>query len=104
MKTGEAKIEDKNLRDSLFKSHFANMGKMSEEGKLLIAGPIGANERSYRGIFVLNTKDEAEALEWLQGDLTITNGVFDVEFYPWYGSAALGSYLDTHKRIQKIKF
>lgn len=104
LKTGEATIEDKNLRDSLFRSHFANMTRLADEGKLLVAGPIGANDRSYRGIFVLNTQDEAVAREWLQGDLTISNGVFDVEFYPWYGSAALGTYLETHHRIQKIKF
>ena len=104
LKTGEAKIEDKNLRDSLFKSHFSNMTRLADEGKLLVAGPIGKNERSFRGIFILNTTEKEVAQEWVQGDLSIANGIFDVEFYPWYGSAALGTYTENHKRIQKVKF
>lgn len=101
LKTGPAVIEDKALRDSLFAGHFSNMNKMSEAGKLIVAGPLAQNERTYRGIFILDTTEEKEALELLAGDPTIANGIFEVELFKWYGSAALPEYLEVHKRIQK---
>ena len=101
LKTGPAVIEDKALRDSLFAGHFSNMTKMSEEGKLIVAGPLAANEQTYRGIFILNTTDEQEIRNLLGGDPTIASGIFEVELFTWYGSAALPEYLDTHKKIQK---
>ncbi|MCC6549741.1 MAG: hypothetical protein IT279_06690, partial [Ignavibacteriaceae bacterium] len=41
LKTGPNDVTDKAFRDSCFKSHFSNMKKMSDEGKLVVAGPLG---------------------------------------------------------------
>ncbi|RYY60611.1 MAG: hypothetical protein EOO05_09310 [Chitinophagaceae bacterium] len=36
-------------------------------------------------------------------DPAIAANLFDVEIYPWYGSAALPMYLPFHKKIEKKK-
>lgn len=103
LKTGPAVIEDSLLRDSLFAGHFSNMNRMAEAGQLVLAGPIGENPLAYRGIFILNTTSEDEAMEWLQNDPTIASQIFEAELFLWYGSAALPEHLKVHQRIQKAK-
>lgn len=101
LKTGSNKTTDKKELDSLFGGHMKNMGVLSEAGKLIVAGPIGKNENSYRGIFILNVKDTTEARTILATDPAVNSKVLEAELYNWYGSAALPLYLETHKKIQK---
>ena len=103
LKTGDTKIEEKALRDSLFRGHFANINKLADEGKLVVAGPLEKNENQYRGIFILDVKTFAEAGLLLQNDPTVSQGIFKPEMYEWYGSAALPVYMQTHKKIQKSR-
>jgi uncharacterized protein YciI len=103
LKTGDNKVEDKAVRDSLFAGHFENINRMAENGKLLVAGPLGKNDNLYRGIFILNTASFEEAKELLQNDPTVKENIFKAEYYNWYGSAALPVYLETHKKIEKYK-
>ena len=102
LKTGPDTTSTKEELEQLFRGHMDNITRLSDQGKLVVAGPMsGKNERGYRGIFILNTNDEQEAREMLSGDPAITKGVFEAELYPWYGSAALPAYLDVHERISK---
>lgn len=101
LRTGPAKIEDKELRDSLFSGHFSNMDKLAEEGKLVAAGPFNANDKEYRGLFIFNVGTVEEAEELVKGDPTVTNGIFVTEMYRWYGSAALQMLNDIHPKLQK---
>jgi uncharacterized protein YciI len=103
LKTGPNTSEKKETVDSLFKGHMSNMGVMVKTGKLIIAGPLKKNEKTYRGIFVLNVKtiDEANAL--LETDPAIKAKLLDAELYQWYGSAALPLYLKEHERLEKKK-
>ena len=101
LKTGTNMTTDKLLLDSLFKGHMASIRKLSDEGKMIVAGPLQKNENNYRGIFVLNVKDVAEAKILLENDPTIREGIFEVELYDWYGSAALPEYLKIHSKIEK---
>jgi uncharacterized protein YciI len=103
LKTGTNTITDTAIRDSLFVGHFANMSRMAEAGKLVVAGPMEKNDREYRGIFILDVPDFATALALLQNDPTIKEKVLVPEMYHWYGSAALPMYLDDHKKIQAKK-
>ncbi len=103
LKTGENQITDKPLRDSLFAGHLSNILRLADEGKLVVAGPLGSNENAYRGIFILNTSSRHEALEMLQTDPVIREKVLEADLYTWYGSAALPAYLEVHKRIEKKK-
>ena len=101
LRTGPNKTEDKALLAELFRSHMENINKLAGEGKLIIAGPMGKNEKQYRGIFVLNTNDHHEAREMLKGDRAIVEGVFEADLFTWYGSAALPAYLEVHEKIAK---
>lgn len=103
LKTGANKIEDKALSDSLFRGHIANINRLADAGKLLVAGPFGKNDKEYRGLFILNVQTTEEAQALLQTDPAIQQRVFDVELISWYGSAALPMYLDFHKKIEKEK-
>jgi uncharacterized protein YciI len=101
LKTGSNKIENKAKVDSLFRGHMANIGRLANLGKLVVAGPLKKNEKTYRGIFILNAKtlDEAKAL--LDTDPAVKEKLLEAEMYEWYGSAALPVYLKTHSVIQK---
>lgn len=101
LKTGPSDIQDKVLRDSLFKGHFSNMDRLAREKKLILAGPMTQNEQGYRGLFLFDVSTSEEAEELLKGDPTVVAGIFDAELFRWYGSAALPVYLDTAKKISK---
>lgn len=101
LKTGPAKIEDKQLRDSLFRGHFANMDRLAGEGKLVAAGPFEDNESHYRGLFLFDVRSVDEAEELVRGDPTVTSGIFTTELYLWYGSTALSMLNEINQKIQK---
>jgi uncharacterized protein YciI len=102
LKTGpnDAKVLGKE-RETVFAGHFANIGRLAKEGKLVVAGPFGKNDRSYRGLYIFNVPilEEAEKLVIL--DPAVKAGVFVYELTPWYASAAMMLVPETHKRIEK---
>jgi uncharacterized protein len=104
LKTGpkDAEIKGKERQD-LFAGHFANIGKLSEEGKLAVAGPFGKNDRKYRGLYIFNvaTLEDAEKLVML--DPAVKAGIFVPELTLWYGSASLMATPEIHKSLEKPK-
>ena len=103
LKSGPNKMNDKNVLDSLFKGHMENIGRLAASGKLIVAGPLGKNDLTYRGIFILNVKSISEANILLETDPTIKEKVLSAEVFNWYGSAALPTYLPNHEKIEKKK-
>jgi uncharacterized protein YciI len=103
LKTGSVILEDKNQRDSIFSGHLQNIGRLAEEGKLVVAGPLGKNALNYRGIFILNVKKIEEAEILLQTDPAVKEKLLDAELFEWYGSAALPEYLKVQNKIVKKK-
>ena len=101
LKTGPNKTDKKEVLDSLFKGHMANIERLASIGKLVVAGPLKKNEKSYRGIFIFNVKTIEEANELLTTDPAVKEKLFDAELFQWYGSAALPAYLKVHDRIEK---
>ncbi|SMC65559.1 YciI family protein [Moheibacter sediminis] len=101
LKTGPAKIEDKEKVSELFRGHMENINKLADENKLIVAGPMVKNDNSYRGIFILNVKTKEEAARLVELDPAVKEGLLAVDFYEWYGSAALPVYLETAKKITK---
>jgi len=104
LKTGPKDAEIKgDQRKEIFAGHFANIGRLADEGKLAVAGPFGKNDKSYRGLYIFNvaTIEEAEKLVVL--DPAVKAGVFVPDLTLWYGSAAMMVINDTHKRIEKPK-
>lgn len=104
LKSGSNNMEQGAARDSIFRGHLKNIGRLADEGKLVIAGPFGDNDKSYRGIFILNVKTIPEARELLQTDPAVHAKILDSEMYEWYGSAAIGEYLKLHKSIEKKSY
>ena len=51
-----------------FTGHFANMEKLADERKLLVAGPYGAPRRDpdLRGVYVFDVQTDEEARPWLR--------------------------------------
>lgn len=76
-------------RQRLFHAHMANIQSLAEQGALVIAGPLGPNDRQYRGIFILNVATVEEAAALIATDPAVAAGVFAYEAYPWYATAAL---------------
>ena len=103
LKTGEANIVDKDSLSKLFKGHFDNISRMADSGNLIVSGPFMQNERSYRGLFIIEAENEDSLQVMLNKDPTIALGVFEAEVTPWYGSAALPTYYENHRKIEKLK-
>jgi uncharacterized protein YciI len=104
LKTGPKDAEVKgDQRKEIFAGHFANINQLAGEGKLVVAGPFGKNDRSYRGLYIFNvpTIEEAEKLVVL--DPAVKAGVFVPELTLWYGSAAMMEVPSIHKRVEKPK-
>lgn len=103
LKTGSNATTDKAFIDSCFSGHMANIVRLVNEGKLVVAGPMGKNDNAYRGIFILNVKTIEEAEQIVQTDPAINSKLLDVDLYNWYGSAALSEYLESALKIGKYK-
>lgn len=104
LKTGPKDAEIKgDARKEIFAGHFANMKRLSDEGKLAVAGPFGENDRSWRGLYIFNVPTIADAEKLVVTDPAVKSGVFIYELTPWYGSAAMMVVPETHKRLEKPK-
>jgi len=105
LKTGKTEITDKTQMGKLMKGHLSNIKKLAAENKLIIAGPmLEDNPNHYEGIFILNVKTKEDAENLVSTDPAVKAGVFDIEYYKWYGSAALPLYLKFHEKITKQSF
>lgn len=103
LRTGPVKIEDQERVNTLLRGHLDNIFRLEAEGKLVVAGPFGNNDLAFRGMYIFDVPSVQEAKVLLKSDPAIEAGIFDVEMLQWYGSAALKSYLNVHKLIEKAK-
>ncbi len=104
LKTGSSTITDKTFIDSCFSGHMNNINRLVKSGQLIVAGPLGKNENTYRGIFILNTMTLEEAAELMQTDPAIKEKLLEPILFKWYGSAALPAYLDASDKVWKKGF
>ncbi|MEO6392589.1 MAG: YciI family protein [Pyrinomonadaceae bacterium] len=102
LKRGLKKIDDAKIRQDLINGHMTNIGRLADEGKLVLAGPF-EGKQDMRGIYIFDvpTIDEAKLL--VDTDPAVKGGLFDVEYYQWYVSAAINELPQIHKRLQKPK-
>jgi uncharacterized protein YciI len=68
--------------------HMANIKKMAETGKLIVAGPIGGNE-DLRGIFIFQGVNLEEARAMADRDPAIQSGRLVLKLYPWWAGKGL---------------
>lgn len=104
LKTGTNTTTDKTVTDSLFAGHMSNINHMVSINKLVVAGPISKNEKTYRGIFILDVQTFEEAEKLLEKDPAVKEKLLAAEMYNWYGSAALPAYIETSDKISKLVF
>jgi len=83
-------------------AHMENIGRLAEEGKLVLAGPF-LNDGDLRGIYIFDVKTVEEAKALVETDPAIQQGSLIMELMPWYGSAALMEVNEIHKKIAKIE-
>lgn len=99
LKTGSSTINDTAIINTAFRGHMANIKRMVNEGKLIVAGPLGKNELNYRGLFIFNTANKEETESLLKKDPAIQANLLSYEILNWYGSAALPLYLEEADKI-----
>lgn len=63
---------------ALMELHLANIEKMANEGKLLVAGPFDGGG----GIFIFDTDNPSLTREWLQSDPAIRANRWNIEVFP----------------------
>jgi uncharacterized protein YciI len=95
----DAEIRDPEARGAIFAGHFANMQRLTDEGRLILAGPLGG-ENGRRGLFLFRTGSVEEARLWAMSDPAVEAGIFTIQVSTWYGSASLLLTPDLHKTIQ----
>jgi len=80
--------------------HMANIQRMADEGKLVLAGPFGGDSE-LRGIYVFNVSTIEEAEELTNSDPAIIAGSLVMDLELWYGSAALMQVNAIHEKVAK---
>lgn len=104
LKTGSNTTATPDEKKKYFEGHMANINKLAEEGKLVVAGPFMKNDRNYRGIFIFNCSTIEEAQKLVETDPAVKAKIFEVELTPWYSSAALMEVGKNHDKVAKTKF
>ncbi|MDT0604230.1 YciI family protein [Thalassotalea castellviae] len=99
LKSGTNTTETQDKITELFRAHLANIRKLVDQKKLIVAGPFEQNDKSYRGLFILDVANIEEAEALMQTDPAINAKLLAAELYPWYGSAALAAYLEDSDKI-----
>jgi uncharacterized protein YciI len=64
--------------------HLANIGRLAEEGKLILAGPFGG-DGELRGLFLFDATTVEEARALADSDPAVQAGRLRVDLLPWYG-------------------
>ena len=103
LKTGPTPVTDPDKRKAMFAGHFANMERLTKEGKLVLAGPFGKNEGGWRGLFVFAVADVEEARKLVATDPVVINGEMVPELYPWYGTAAVMAIPEVYPKLEPPK-
>jgi uncharacterized protein YciI len=99
LKSGPQRMPEGEARKALFAGHFANIQRLADAGKLVLAGPFEDSADGWRGLFLLAVEDVDEARRLTATDPAIEHGEMVAEFHPWYGSAAAMMLPEIHARL-----
>ena len=70
---GENRTHDSVTAAKIQEGHMANMQKLADMGKLIVAGPFGDNG-DWRGIFIMDCKTKEEVEQYIKTDPAIIAG------------------------------
>ncbi len=100
LKAGPNRDQDSLEAAQLQRAHLDNIGRLAEEGKLVLAGPF-MDDYEVKGIYIFAVESVSEAEELTNSDPAIQAGRLIMELHPWYGSAALMKVNEMHKQVAK---
>ena len=99
LKSGPRRVPEGEARKAMFAGHFANIQRLSDAGKLALAGPFTDDPDGWRGLFILAVDDIEEARRLTQTDPVIQEGEMVAEYHRWYGSAATMMVPELHGKV-----
>ena len=73
-------------------AHLANIDRLVESGKMVLAGPF-ADEGDLRELFFYNVETLEAAQALVDSDPAVKAGRLRVELHPWWGPASLATLL-----------
>ena len=88
LKTGPHRDQDSSSAKQIQDAHLANMGKMFDDKKLVLAGPF-MDDSPLAGIFIFDVATQEEADKLADSDPAVKAGRLIYEVHPWYGPATL---------------
>jgi len=100
LKRGANKDTSKAKRREAFNGHFSNMKRLSEEGKLMLAGPYDDATGDWAGLFILDVRKVEDAKPLVLTDPAVKAGYLSYELHSWYGSAAVSLIPKLHPTLQ----
>ena len=100
LKSGPNRNQDSETAAGLQQAHMANISRLAEEGKLILAGPF-LDKGEVRGIYIFNVESLEEAARLTETDPAIKAGRLVMELHPWYGSAALQQVNAIHNTLSQ---
>lgn len=83
LKKGPNRNQDSVSRAKIQAAHIANIERLAQEGKIIMAGPIGV-EDDLQGIFLMNCKDSTEVESFVKKDTAVMTGRLIMKYYPWW--------------------
>lgn len=77
--------------EKVLEGHFANIKKLTDEGKLVLAGPFmeQTGDSALAGLFIFRVDSIAEAIRLAEQDPGVQAGRFTFEAVAWYGPKGL---------------
>ncbi|NIT59725.1 MAG: hypothetical protein GWN00_26940 [Aliifodinibius sp.] len=103
LKAGPNRDQDSLTAAKLQQAHLENIQKLTDQGKLVLAGPF-LDGGELRGIYIFNVATIEEARRLTNTDPAIKAGRLTMELHPWYGSAILQQLYQLHKAVAKKTF
>lgn len=81
--TNRDETVDTGYINNLQRKHLANIDRLADEGKIIVAGPFG-DEGNWRGIFIFDCAEQKEVDSLLKTDPMIAAGWLGYEVHPWW--------------------
>lgn len=85
LNAGETRSQDSTEAAKIQEQHLAHLNKLSESGKLIVAGPF-ENGGVHRGLLIFDVETVDEALKLESEDPAVKAGRLKMEAFYWWGA------------------